>query len=168
MVRYLRTISSLLLLGLFAVMNLHSVLPHGHHEHNEHHQHHEHHKHAVNAEQEHQHYTQNQRASAHNIFAQDTQQSHCHHDEVPSEKGLHDFFFFLLSNHAHGLEVPKPVVLVLSKNQVQVEKPSLSLLATHTFTDYPGVVGQDEYYPAHPLSNSRAHFRSNALRGPPA
>jgi len=165
-VRYFRTISSLLLLGLFAVMNLHSVLPHGHHEHDNEDHHHtgiskHHHQHSQHP----QHLQPNKRSSAHDVFAENKEHHH-HHNEEHSQKGLQDFFFFLLSTHAHGLEVPKPAVLQLIKDQVNVEKPSLSLLITYTFIDFRIT---DRYKNSHliPPSSISTHFPINALRGPP-
>ena len=169
--RQLRTISSVLFLALFAVMNMHSMVPHGHCELSGE----AHHSHSHEHEQDHEHHHNSQViTSAHDVFSrinQEEQQKHHHHHHGDSEKGIKDFFFFLLSAHAHGIEVSKHIFFVISKDQIKVDEPTLALLYGTPNTASFGIPNQvtNLLTQVHePLGNYRAHqLPSNALRGPP-
>ncbi len=169
--RQLRTISSVLFLALFAVMNMHSVVPHGHCELSGE----AHHSHSHEHEQGHEHHHDSQLiTSAHDVFSrinQEEQQKHHHHHHGDSEKGIKDFFFFLLSAHAHGIEVSNHIFFVISKDQTKVDEPTLVLLFGTTITNSPGILNQAINLLTQvqePPGNYRfLQIPSNALRGPP-
>jgi hypothetical protein len=170
--RQLRTISSVLFLALFAVMNMHSVVPHGHCELSG--EAHHSHSHEHEQDQDHEHHHNSQLiTSAHDVFSrsnQEEQQKH-HHHHGDSEKGIKDFFFFLLSAHAHGIEVSKHIFFVISKDQIKVDKPTLALLYGTPNTASFGIPNQATNLLTQvqePPGNYRfLQIPSNALRGPP-